>query len=340
MAKRGKHQRCNDPACGKGTYKNVDKCPTCGAPFDKNKFERWQKRQNNPGGKITNKIKNILKKLEGKNMWKKVLTVLLMVILLAAVVMLWSYLPTKGAIGILGLIGLCISLIGVFFLAINAFKESTNLKKVGNFGLFIGGAVLVFALLVGIFGNMIPKDSAVATATASASASAEATEAPAASAEATTTVPVEAPSTNVIKYGTGWNVDVTLPLNQFEVCDGDVEVNTTTEEIKGLKDVQEGKVFNTFYDIGGTDQCTLIVNISSKPINVYAEFGAGRDLLDKNGNLNNQLGYIVDKVWLRKDSTGKNDLFNEVRIVVIRDNGIKEYFYNRGDQIPSDLLNN
>jgi len=166
MAKR-KHRKCLH--CDKGTYKTGSICPHCKiAPLDPKKYEKWKKRREKPilgfFAKIADKTKSKIKEMEEKQMFKKIMVILGIVLALALITIMWGFLPqVMGGFGTVIIIGLCIGLAALIALAINLFKKNEVAKKTSTVGLFISGALIVFALIVGLVGSVISPPAVAST---------------------------------------------------------------------------------------------------------------------------------------------------------------------------------
>jgi len=73
------------------------------------------------------------------------------------------------------------------------------------------------------------------------------------------------------------------------------------------------------YDVGGNDEGTVVVNLSSSPINIFAEWGAGCLVVtDLNRLVTNELF---------NTGCGPSRPCSRVRVVLVTDQGVSETFY-------------
>lgn len=101
---------------------------------------------------------------------------------------------------------------------------------------------------------------------------------------------------------TPWGAGETRDLLPGQTALGDVEVDGAVR-----------------YDVGGADEGTLVVNLSSTPISIYAEWGAGCLVLtDANALVTNELF---------NTGCGPSRPCSVVRSVIVTDQGISETYY-------------
>lgn len=127
------------------------------------------------------------------------------------------------------------------------------------------------------------------------------TTAPAPAAPAVSAAPA---AINSDEYRWGWDKKETKILLPGYVCAGDV--------------VGEG---TKFYDEGGTNEATVVINNSSKGFSIYSEWGAGEFMLSDKGNLIIQI--VSDEFATGGDVDAKT-----VRVVLVTDDGIEQTWYN------------
>lgn len=76
-----------------------------------------------------------------------------------------------------------------------------------------------------------------------------------------------------------------------------------------------------FYDDGGVNETTVLINNSSRDLSVYSEWGAGEfKFIDKNSS--------ITQIVMDEFATGGDPDAKTVRIVVVTDNGITQTWYN------------
>lgn len=123
-------------------------------------------------------------------------------------------------------------------------------------------------------------------------------------APAATSAPAAPAAINSDEYRWGWDKKETKILLPGYVCAGDV--------------VGEG---TKFYDEGGTNEATVVINNSSKGFSIYSEWGAGEFMLSDKGNLIIQI--VSDEFATGGDVDAKT-----VRVVLVTDDGIEQTWYN------------
>lgn len=101
-------------------------------------------------------------------------------------------------------------------------------------------------------------------------------------------------------YVLGWGSQENKPLLPLHVVIGDVKVR--------------GKIY---YDVGGKEkESTIVVNMSSDPIDIYAQWGAGERILSDDASIvEDQIATIISDEF----NTGYN--FRQIRLVTISSDG-------------------
>lgn len=170
-------------------------------------------------------------------------------------------------------------------------------------GRFVTNSVIIPVWNWGLGAKATTQNSAAVDTPKTAASNATAPAAPAA--PAATSAPAAAPATvNSDEYRWGWDKKETKILLPGYVCAGDV--------------VGEG---TKFYDEGGTNEATVVINNSSNGFSVYSEWGAGEFMLSDKGNLIIQI--VSDEFATGGDVDAKT-----VRVVLVTDDGIEQTWYN------------
>jgi hypothetical protein len=108
------------------------------------------------------------------------------------------------------------------------------------------------------------------------------------------------PTSRPATCGSGWNADETRDLQPGQAVLGDVEVAGVVR-----------------YDVGGSGEGTVVINLSSKPVPVFAQWGAGL-----------QCSTDLRKLVNGEFRSGCGSVCETVRLVSVTDQGISEKIYS------------
>lgn len=125
--------------------------------------------------------------------------------------------------------------------------------------------------------------------------------------------PTETPTLAVVSnddYKMGWKAGETKPLLPGHVGAGDIRVDKLAD----------------YFDEGGINEATLVLNLSSHQYSVFSEFGAGEYLFsDKNYSINDMISAeFID---------GGDPDAQTVRLVIITDIGVSQTWYDSDFQV-------
>ena len=204
-------------------------------------------------------------------------------------------------LGITFIVGATALFVGslVWLISKSSKMNKEGFKTFGQWSAIIGGILICLALVIALFmGNQV---SIPAENSSKEQIEEDAEEVVEEEAEEEITEEV------VEEYILGWERLETKELPSGSICIGDVEI-----EIEGE--------FIRYYDEGGTYESTIVINNSSNPINIHAEWGAGEipvTAVDINKLIQNELEHGCD---------GK---CTSVRLVTITVTGqiIEEFIY-------------